>query len=47
MKVDKKDWLKALQYWYGVLDEYNDLEEKDFNYILKKYNITVEDIMKI
>jgi hypothetical protein len=39
--------LKALQYWYGVLDEYNDLEEKDFNYILKKYNITVEDIMKI
>jgi hypothetical protein len=47
MKVDKKDLLKALQYWYGVLDEYNDLEEKDFNYILKKYNITVEDIMKI
>lgn len=47
MDIDKKDFLKALQNWYWILDEYNNEDDKEFNDILKKYNITVEDIMKI
>ncbi len=45
IEVDKEDLLIALGAWYRCLDEYGDTGNKDFNRILKKYNLSIEDII--
>jgi hypothetical protein len=47
MTIDKKDFKLALQNWYWILDEYNDLDNKEFNNILDKYNLTVKELFNI
>lgn len=47
IQVDRNDFLKALEQWYWLLDECNDWENKKFNEILKKYNITIDNLMRI
>lgn len=44
MNIDKKDFYYALEQWYWILDEYNDYNNKEFNNILHKYNITIDDM---
>lgn len=53
IQVDKKDFLEVLYDAYVFLDEYYGLDNlkikdvKAFNDILKKYDISLEDIVSI
>ena len=47
MEVDRKDFLKALEQWYWVLDECSDWDDEKFNIVLNKYDLTVDDLMRI
>lgn len=44
IEVEKEDFVKILQGWYWGLDEYNNTDDKEFNNMLKKYNINIKDI---
>lgn len=43
-KISFEDFKTALRGWCDGLDEYNNTNNKEFNDILKKYNLTLEDI---
>ena len=45
IEVDKEDFLTALGAWYRYLDEYGDTDSEDFDRILKKYNLSIKDII--